>query len=314
MAEGTTERRHTWAWVAGGALTVACVGVATATQWDKLPDDVEWRFAPGWLALSIVLLLAFHVANGEIWRGLLAELGGALPAPRGRSIWATTMLARYVPTGALTVVARAALAARHGVPRAVCIASSVYELIIALAAGVLLSAYFVIVLEDLEGEPVRFGVLVVAAGALAVLHPAVFERLSAFPLRKLGREPLPRVLPPGIVARYLAAYIASMLVAGLSTYAFARSLHSVPADEIPAVLASFAVGFSVALVAFVLPGGLGAREAGMAAALAGALPFVVALAVAVGIRLAQIGVELLYAALASAINGRGEAPAAAAGD
>lgn len=313
MAEGTIDRRHTWAYVAGGVLTAACMGIAIATQWSKLPDDVDWHFAPGWLALSLVLLFVFHAANGEIWRALLAELGGHLEARRARSIWGTTMLARYVPTGALTVVARAAMAGREGVSRAVVIASSVYELVLALAGGVLVAAYFVIVLPQLDGEPARFGVLVVAAATLTVLHPAVFERLSAIPLNRLGREPLPKVLATRRVVGYLAAYIASLLVAGLATYAFARSLHSVPADQVPAVLASFAVGFAVAVVAFVLPGGLGAREAGMAAALSGALPFVVALAVAVGIRLAQIGVELLYAALAAALMRRTAAPAAAGG-
>lgn len=298
------DRRIPWALLAGAGLTVACLAVAIVVQWDRLPD-YEWSFTPGWLALSLVLLLIFHALNAELWRGLLAELGGTLPAARARAIWGTTMLARYVPTGALTVVARAALAGRLGVPRAVVVASSVYELILALAASLLLGAYFVIVLPDLDGEPARFAVLLVAVATLAVAHPAVFERLSAYPLRRLGREPLPRVLPTGTVARYLAGYVATLLVAGLAVYAFARALHPVANDDVPAMVSSFAVGFAAALLVFVLPGGLGAREAGMAAALSGALPFVVALAVAVGTRLTQILVEVTYAAVVSGLARKG---------
>lgn len=298
------DRRQRWALIAGAVVTVAFLAVAIATQWGSVPDDVDWSFAPGWLALSLVLLAGFHVLNAEIWRALLADLGGELAPRRARSIWGTTVLARYVPTGALAVVGRVALAAREGVPRAVVIASTVYELFLALAGALLLGAYFVIVLPELEGEPVRFGVLVVAAGALAVLHPAVFERLSTYPLRRLGREPLPRVLPTRTVVRYLVAYVVTLALAGLATYAFARSLHPVAGEDVPAVLASFAVAFAIALLAFVLPGGLGAREAGMTAALSGALPFVVALAVAVGVRLAQILVELVYAGAASALARR----------
>lgn len=293
--------RQRWLLIAAAVATVACLAIAVITQWQHLPDDVDWHFDPLWLALSLALLFAFQAANAEIWRALLAELGGELGAARARSIWGTTMLARYVPTGALAVVARATMAARDGVARSVVIASTVYELVLALTAALLLGAYFVIVLPQLSDEPLRYGVLLVAAASLAVLHPAVFERLSAFPLRRLGRDPLPRVLGAGTVARYLAAYVVTLLVAGLATYAFARSLHPVDTSDLPAVLSSFAVGFAVALLAVVLPGGLGAREAGIAAALSGALPFVVALAVAVGVRLAQILVELVYAAGASAL-------------
>jgi hypothetical protein len=304
-------RGHTWALVAGAVVTVACVAVAVATQWGKLPD-YEWRFAGGWLALSLVIMFAVHVLNGEIWRGLLAELGGRLEPRRARAIWGTTVLARYVPTGALAVVGRAALAGREGVPRAVVIASTVYEVILALAAALLVGAYFVIVLPELAGEPVRWAVLVLAAATLAVAHPAVFERLSAFPLERLGRERLPRVLPTATVVRYLLAYVATLALAGVATYAFARSLHPVDSGDLPAVVSSYAVAFAISLLAVVLPGGLGAREAGMAAALSGALPFVVALAVAVGMRLGSILVEVVYAAAASALA-RGVSSAAAPG-
>jgi uncharacterized membrane protein YbhN (UPF0104 family) len=80
-------------------------------------------------------------------------------------------------------------------------------------------------------------------------------------------------------------------------YAFAEAIHGVAGDDIPTTIGAYSVGFAASVVAFVLPGGLGAREGAMAAALSPALPFAVALAVAVGIRLAQMGIEVLYAAI-----------------
>jgi len=57
-------------------------------------------------------------------------------------------------------------------------------------------------------------------------------------------------------------------------------------------------------LALSLPAGLGAREAGLAGALALALPPTVALAVAVGVRVVQTAVELLYAGATSALARR----------
>lgn len=295
-----TDRRHTWALVAGGILTLGFVVAATALQWGRLPD-AEWDFDPAWLALSLGLMMAFHVANGEIWRALLSDLGGQLQPARARSIWGTTLLARYVPTGALAIVGRVALAGRAGVPRRVVMASVVYEQALALGAALLLGAYFVIVLPQLEGEPARFAVLAVAFSTLAVLHPPVFKRLSGLILRRFGRDPLPTVLSTRTVARYVLLYGLTLVIAGLATFAFARSLYSLSLDDLPAGVSSYAVGFAVAVLVFVLPGGLGAREAGIAAALSSAMPFVIALATAIGIRLVHVFVELLYVVVVSAI-------------
>lgn len=296
----TSSRRHTWLLVAGGVLTMACLAAAIASQWGRLPD-AEWDFNPAWLGLSIVLMVVFHVANGEIWRSLLAELGGRLDPPRARSIWGTTLLARYVPTGALAVVGRVALVGRAGIARRVALASIIYEQGLALGAALLLGSYFVIVLPQLADEPARFAVLIVAVATLAVLHPPVFVRLSAIPLRRFGRDPLPTVLSTRTVVRYLLLYALTLVIAGLATFAFARSLHSLSIDDLPAGLSSYAVGFAVAVLAFVLPGGLGAREAGIAAALSAAMPVIVALAVAVGMRLVHVLVEVLYVLVVSAI-------------
>jgi uncharacterized membrane protein YbhN (UPF0104 family) len=74
-------------------------------------------------------------------------------------------------------------------------------------------------------------------------------------------------------------------------------------------VAAYSVGFAASLVAFILPGGLGARETALAAALAPALPFTVAIAVAVAVRLVQMAVEVAFAfvtpVLAKRATGRG---------
>jgi cytochrome c biogenesis protein CcdA len=93
---------------------------------------------------------------------------------------------------------------------------------------------------------------------------------------------------------FALGYVASFVVCGLAVYAFARSLY--PPTELNArIISSYAIGYSAAVLAFVIPGGLGARDGATATALAVTLPGAVAVAVAIGVRLAQTLVELGYA-------------------
>jgi len=71
----------------------------------------------------------------------------------------------------------------------------------------------------------------------------------------------------------------------------------VAAADIPTVIGAYSVGFAVAVLTVVLPGGLGAREGAMVAALLPVLPLTVAIAVSVAVRLLQIGIEVLFATI-----------------
>jgi hypothetical protein len=279
-----------------GALVVGCLAAAVASQWSKLPD-IQWRFAPGWLALSLAALVVFQFVHATLWVAILGALGAPIHAMRGRAVWSLTLLARYVPTNIALAVSRMALAEREGVPKRVCGASIVYELGFTFAGAAALGAYFVVTLPDLSDEPLRWLALAAPVLSLVALDPAVFHRLADAALTRLGRATLPLSLTRLRVLGFFAAFVASFLVAGFAVYAFAEAIHGVSSDDIPTTIGAYSVGFAASVVAFVLPGGLGAREGAMAAALSPALPLGAALAVAVGIRLAQMAIEVLYAAV-----------------
>jgi glycosyltransferase 2 family protein len=277
-------------------LIVGCLAVAIASQWSKLPD-IQWRFAPGWLALSLAALVAFQFVHATLWVLILRALGTPIHATRGRAVWSLTLLARYVPTNIALAVSRMALAEREGVPKRICGASIVYELGFTFGGAAALGAYFVVTLPDLSDEPLRWLALAAPVLSLVALDPAIFHRFADAALTRLGRATLPLSLSRARVLAFFAAFAASFLIAGFAVYAFAEAIHGVAGDDIPTTIGAYSVGFAASVVAFVLPGGLGAREGAMAAALSPALPFAAALAVAVGIRLAQMGIEVLYAAI-----------------
>jgi len=263
------------------------------TQWAQLPE-FDWRLEFGWLALSVVAITIFYVLQGELWRWILRELGeGMAPAP-ARAVWGKSVLARYVPTSALMVVGRVVMAERYGVSKRVCLASIAYELGIAVATAVMVGAYFAMQLPLLEDHAARYAILLVIPIALTGLHPRVFGPAANFGLRKLGREPLPTTMPFGRVLIFCAGYLVVWAAIGIGVFAFASALHPVEASELPYVAASYSVAFCVAVLTFVVPGGLGTREVALATALNVVLPGAVATAIAVAFRIVQTAVELLY--------------------
>jgi uncharacterized membrane protein YbhN (UPF0104 family) len=97
------------------------------------------------------------------------------------------------------------------------------------------------------------------------------------------------------VLEFAVLYVVAMTVLGIATYSLAQSVYPVGADDLPTVVGALAVGTGVSIVAFIVPGGLGAREAAMALALSSVMPTAPAVAIAVLSRLFQLGLEVILA-------------------
>src|SRR5688572_9386032 len=86
------------------ALVVAAFVLLSILSQVGSLDDFEWQVSPGWLAASLALLVGLQAMHGELWRRILHDLGGDMPAPRALRIWNLSLLARYVPTQILMAV------------------------------------------------------------------------------------------------------------------------------------------------------------------------------------------------------------------
>jgi len=307
-AESASPRRKALLQYGLAALIFGFLIFFVARQWNQLPD-FDWRFSAGWLAVAIACVVLFYTLQGELWRVVIHSLGEHIDPLPGRAVWGKSLIARYVPTNVLMVVGRVVMAERFGVPKRVTLASVLYELALALATAVMVGAYFVIELPELEGRPARFAVLVLIPAVLVVAHPRVFAPLADFALRKLGREPLPRVLPFGRVLQLCLAYLVCWATIGLGLFAFAAALHPVDLSDLPYIASSYPVAFCVAVLTFIVPSGIGTRDAALAASMAVVLPGAVAAAIAVAFRILQTLVELLYVAAAVTLERRGNGPA-----
>jgi uncharacterized membrane protein YbhN (UPF0104 family) len=288
-----------------GSLTVAVVAESGRIA------SIEWRFSPGWLALCVLSLLAFQLAHIEIWRLMLRALGGNVEPRRARAIWSATLLARYVPTSMLMAVGRVALCEREGVPKRVTLASVVYEFAFTLITALALAAYLVLKLSWFDShEVLRYLALALPVVGLVCLHPAIFHRVADYVFMRMGRDPLPLSLGFGRVLEFAAMYLVSFAIAGCSVLAMAHALHPFGAGDTAFAIAAYGLGYVAGVIAFVIPGSLGAREAGVALGLSAVLPGAVAVAVAIAVRILQMGVEVLYAVVTPLLARRAAGPAA----
>jgi hypothetical protein len=277
------------------ALVVAASVVLAATTESSRLSGSGLRLRPGWLAVALAAFAILQLMHAELWRRVLASLGETLPARRARAIWCTSILSRYVPTSLLMPVVRVALTDREGVAKRTCLVSVVYEMALALTGALVMGTYLAVQLPRFEGHATRWLVVAVPVAAVVCLHPRIFHRLTDFALRRFGREPLPMSIPAPRLAVFVLLYAATFAFGGLALFALVDALHPVGAADLVTVAGAFAVGYAVSVLAFVLPGGLGAREAGIAVALAPVLPTTAAIAVAVAVRVLQIAVELVLA-------------------
>jgi len=314
-AEEEAEVRRDLRFLLRGALIVLVSGfvvLAVIAQLGRMPD-VTLHFAPGWLALAIVGFVLPQLVCAEGWRRMLRELGEPLPCVRGNAIWNVSNLARYVPTSMLLFFVRVRLCSSAGVPAQRTIASLVYEVPVMLTGALCVGVWFVVGLPQLQSlGGLRWAVFALPVVALVVVHPAVFRPVGDRLSRRLGQEPLQRLLTFPQVLAYVALYAAGFVIAGLATFALVASVYNVDAADLPLIVGSFSAMFVVSLFAFVLPGGLGAREVAFAAALAPVLPASIAIAVAIAVRLLQMAIELVLALVTPLLAQRIDARRAAA--
>ncbi len=293
-------------WMIGGCVVlvvVASVGLTIAATYGKLPD-FEWAWDGRWVALAILGFTALNLVHATLWRILPGLLRAPLRPSRGLAIWCTSGLARYTPGTMLYSALRVAMAQSEGVPLRTGLASVIYELALTLTSAVIIGAYALVQGDPLEAGPVRWLILALPLIAVTVLHPRIFRPLSDAVLRRVKRPALSHLLPFGTLMWVLALYCLSWVLAGLSLYALMQGVHPVHPDDLLLVLAAPAVGIVAAVVGFMIPGGLGARETGVAAVLSLTVPFAVAFAVAIALRLVQLAVELVCAGVTAVVAER----------
>src|SRR3954451_22963723 len=264
-------------------------------QWSEIQDKGV-HFHVLWLIPAFVILPIFFALNAVGWDLILRFLGYRLGSGRAQVAWGQPLLARYVPGSVLYVLGRVLLSERAGVPRRLTIASIVYEQALQATSALGVAAYFLIDHPDLQGQPLRWAVLLLIPLAIVLLRPRVFGPVATRVLRAFGRAPLPSAMPLRGVIAVLAFYTLNWGVIAVGIWCVARSVSGISAGDILTVGSAQAFGYLAALVTLVAPAGLGIRDAAFAWAVKVATPdnsFAVASLIAIVVRGVLTVVEVI---------------------
>lgn len=282
-----------WGGLAAGLLVLGFLGWALVDGWSTV-SSYDWDLEPGLLVLGCLVLLVFYLCSALGYGAIIDRLHH--PGPPARvtlSIWARSLLGRYVPGNVLMVLGRVVLSHEQGVPRKASLAATVYEQALTVGVAAAASVAFVAFYEEGGGDS-RLWLLAVVPLGLVMLHPRVFGPLSSWLLRKAGREPLPRLLGPRALSGLLVWYTVTAVLLGVGIWLLVYSAAGAEAGSPAFVGLAFLLSFAVSMLVFVFPSGLGVREGAFALALAQNVPGSVAVALSVGTRLVLTVVELVF--------------------
>ncbi len=276
------------------AATVAFVALALARSWDEVAA-YDWTFRPQWLAVSFAVFLLFYCLQAAGWWLLLAGFGLRPGVLATWAVWGSSILARYVPGTVFMFVGRAWLHHGQGLDMPRVGAAMVYEQALQLCSA-LLTVALLWPLARVEAGWAAWSLLAIPA-LLVLVHPRVFVPLAGRVLGLLHREPLTATLGFGRVVGMLWYYVATWLLVGTAAWCLARATVDAGTDALALVIAAYALAYVAGMVAFVVPSGVGVREAVLAGALRAEVGGPVALAWAVLLRLWQTAIEVVFVGL-----------------
>ncbi len=255
-------------WFRPFAFAAAVAGLAVAL-WVERDGIAEfpWRLSwPSFVAAVLMFGLAPLVGATSFWLLLRGISNGAPPPEETTLVWMRSFLARYVPSGALTLAVRLRARGRLGVLRGDMLAATALEQVVAAVGGatVTLAAF------GIDG---RRPPLVSAAILLAAVAIALSVR------RARGRRLL--------LLRVAMLNAGAWVVNGTAAWILVRAL--VPSPPAPLFVVSvYAFAWLIGFVVVFAPSGLGAREATLIAFMSPQLGVAAATGIAVVLRFVNI--------------------------
>jgi uncharacterized membrane protein YbhN (UPF0104 family) len=283
-------------------LTLLALLVARLwSLWSEHPVDLG-EADPGLLTLAILATAAPVPIPGLIWVRLLRWLG--VPAPWSwTNLYLRAQLGKYLPGGVWQYAGRAALARFYGAPLRPAAASLAIELVTATAAAAFVG------LAALYPWAATIVVPVAAASVLLMRRSRAVASALAGALGRLERVRRAVTAADATLAaraglRTGLLFLPLWVFQGLALWLLGHALFGVSTGELRYFVGALAIAFVAGLAAVFAPGGLGVREAVLAALLAPKIGETDAIALALASRVILVAADVACGAAALALPTR----------
>jgi uncharacterized membrane protein YbhN (UPF0104 family) len=263
-AGSSSARRIAWR-IVQYALALAFIVFAARTllrQWhDASSAHLQLQLAPGWLALSSMIVLATYLLLVEIWRHVLARFGARVGRSTAARVWFVSNLGKYVPGKVWQLSSMATMLNRKGIPLSIAGGAAILVAVCNVVAGfVLVLAIGAPSLHALgeRAEPVVLTATIVLL--LGLLTAPFTVQWAARVFNYLSGRRLQMKVPARAVWESILGYVATWVLYGLAFELFAVAVVGHAGGSWIAYTATFTISYLVGYLWLPAPGGLGARE------------------------------------------------------
>lgn len=246
------------------ALVLAFAGYYLVSQWDAVSEAITliaWQSA----VLSFLLVLAGLALGTISWIAILNGLGERVPFLRAAQILLVGQLGKYVPGSVWSYVMQMELGRQYNVSRPRVLITALYSAGVGVVASLILGALALPLLS--QEQPELLWLFALLPFGLICLHPAVMTWLASLVLKIFRRPPLDHRVRMSTILVALGTSLGAYLCYGLHLTLLVNSLADPTPQTIVLLTGAMAIGFSLSLFAFILPSGIGVREAVLVAAM-----------------------------------------------
>ena len=290
---------------------IVFVTLEIRSSWSQIRPRLD-HIAVWHVVAATAALTAYYLAFVVGWMLILRAFRMRISYAEAVGAEMLSMLAKYVPGGVWTPMARVLACRRLGLAPGPVLASIGYEAGLSAIAGVVVFALALPVAPHVS-LPIPLWLLIAfACLVLVLLHPAIFGRVADRAFGRFQDEPIPR-LPFRAALPVFGYYCLTWLIGGFALLEMLRAVGDAPLRAVPYLGGAGAVGAIVAVLVVVAPSGLGVREGAVyALLLAFADPTAALVAVALN-RLLLTGVEAALLGIVTLVGrSRRAAPGSAA--
>ena len=255
-----------------------------ARSWNEIPFD-QFRFAPGWLAISYAGLVISFALSIRAWQEIMGSLGQKMSYRSSWWVITGSYLGKYIPGHVWAVGGRMWLCKRQGVPEKHSGTGMLLEMLLLLLSSLVIFGVGLPLVSG-KGAP-GWGFLLLIP--VPFIFVALFTPLLRWTLRTAARMFLKREITldisRGVLVKALLLMIASSAVQGMSFFVLVRSIFPVEAGYLAHLTALYNGAWAAGFLSIVAPGGLGVREGALVLFLKPYLPAAVAIIIAAVARL-----------------------------
>lgn len=284
--------------VSSTGLSVALLLWGLLSHWHELQS---YRWQLNWLPLGLSgAMFSLSLALAVLaWVLTMRTLAARSTWRQDAKFFFYSWMARRLPTPGPYLASRVLLYEEIGVPKRLTSVGLLWENVLLVASGALLTLLLLPVTPLVRGHVPQGPVLLAALASLVVVvRPSLLEHTVNRLLRRFGKAPLSSLVDQRAAALLLVVYAFVWLTGGFVLFFLIRAIYPVEWSALPLVIESWVVSGLVAYLAFFAPAGLGVREVALAYLLSLAIPLPVAVIAGVLARLWLMVNELIWALVA----------------